>query len=195
MKKYIFDIGGVLLNFNINKLTDSIAKNKRCEPTNIRNLFKMDLIYKVETGKMKCSDFYINHIKSNIPEMSYEEWIEAWMDNYSINLTGMKLLEKLKKKGNKVYILSNLAEYNKIAIEKKFPDFFSLCERNFFSYELGLFKPDINIFNEVSRIINEKPENCVFLDDMEENVSGARNAGMIGIHFSNDNLDSILNIS
>ncbi|MCX7708363.1 MAG: HAD family phosphatase [Clostridia bacterium] len=191
MYSFIFDIGGVLIRYNTQEVIDILSAKTKCAPDKIERLFQHDLLYQVETGRMACNAFYENHILNAMPEISYEDWIQAFMEHYSVNPEGMELLQELKAKGHKVYILSNLAEFHKVAIERSLPEFFHHCEKNFYSYELGFHKPEKEIFEAVCSSIGEKPENCVFFDDMPANVEGANQAGMIGIRFSNECIDEI----
>ncbi len=47
--------------------------------------------------------------------------------------------------------------------------------------ETGYAKPNPKIFEEALRRLNVKAENCIFVDDTEENVQAARSLGMKGI--------------
>ena len=46
------------------------------------------------------------------------------------------------------------------------------------SSRLGLAKPDPLAFEAAARLVGVKPAECVFLDDREDNVEGARRAGL-----------------
>ncbi|MFI5729331.1 HAD family hydrolase [Kribbella sp. NPDC051587] len=55
------------------------------------------------------------------------------------------------------------------------------------SGEVGLRKPEPEIFLLAARRVNLRPAECVFVDDLEVNVDGARALGMTGIlHTSYD---------
>lgn len=56
-------------------------------------------------------------------------------------------------------------------------------ERMFFSYEVGVMKPDERIFQAALRELHICPEASVFIDDFVHNVEGARAVGMHAIHF------------
>ena len=53
-----------------------------------------------------------------------------------------------------------------------------------FSYRVHLLKPDAAIYNLLLQTYDLKAEDCVFLDDMQPNVDGARRVGMQAIRFS-----------
>jgi putative hydrolase of the HAD superfamily len=49
------------------------------------------------------------------------------------------------------------------------------------SGEVGMRKPDAEIFLEAARQLGLEPPDCVFVDDLEQNAEGARMVGMHGI--------------
>ena len=51
------------------------------------------------------------------------------------------------------------------------------------SYEVKLMKPDKAIYLALCQKYGLDPAECVMIDDLEENVSGARQAGMKGLVF------------
>lgn len=191
MYSYIFDIGGVLINYDSEALAKKLAEANGCDREAVYGLFSHDLLYQVETGRLSCEDFFNGHVCGVLPGLSYEDWTNAFAGHYTLNPAAFELLLELKQKGRKVYILSNLAEFHKIAIERALPEFFSYCDHNFFSYEMGYHKPEREIFQSLCSAIGEVPERCVFLDDIPENIEGARNAGLIGFVYSNGEIDRI----
>ena len=191
MYSYIFDIGGVLVQYDSSKIIKRLAQKTNCDSREIERLFQLDMLYDIETGRITREEFYEKRICRFLPGISFEDWMQTYVDHFEINPPAMKLLLYLKQKGNKVYILSNLAEFHKQAIESKIPGFFNLCDKNFLSYELGFHKPEQEIFKTVVRDIGEKAENCVFFDDIPKNIEGANKAGMIGILYSDEHVSDI----
>ena len=70
-----------------------------------------------------------------------------------------------------------------LRIEERFPGFFQLSDRSFFSCDLGCVKPDPEIFRRVLREIGAPAERCVFLDDTPGHVAMARKLGLHGYVF------------
>jgi glucose-1-phosphatase len=54
----------------------------------------------------------------------------------------------------------------------------TLFDEVFLSYELGLVKPDADIFRHVTGVLGVAPERTLLLDDNQPNVDGARSIGM-----------------
>jgi epoxide hydrolase-like predicted phosphatase len=50
------------------------------------------------------------------------------------------------------------------------------------SGEVGLRKPEPEIYRLVARRLRLAPEQCVFVDDLRANVRGAVDVGMVGVH-------------
>jgi putative hydrolase of the HAD superfamily len=54
---------------------------------------------------------------------------------------------------------------------------FEVYDHRFLSFELGLLKPDREVFDHVAKLVELPPERILFLDDNQQNVDGARSAG------------------
>ena len=193
MKKpiFIFDLGNVLVNFSEKELITIIAEESGLPYEEIWDNRIDDDLIAVETGKLSPKEYFEKSVRRKIPHWKYDDLIQLWIDVFFLNPDGRGLFLNLKKKGYDVYILSNLAEFNKIAVERKFPGFFKESTENIFSYKLGFHKPDPRIYRTVTERVRVRPEDCVFFDDAYKNVEGARQAGWMGIHFCKDNFPEI----
>jgi len=191
MSVVIFDIGGVLIDFDLADLLERIAEESRLSESEAIAIWDEPERIQVETGLMDARSYFGHLVDVAGLNWSYQDWVQLWADVYAINNPGMDLLRKLKSKGHCVCILSNLAEFNKEAIDLKYPSFFAESEHNFFSYELGYHKPDPRIYRQVCKALSVSPERCVFIDDMVENADGATAVGMKGIAFLNDRIGEI----
>ena len=54
----------------------------------------------------------------------------------------------------------------------------------FHSWQIGYAKPDPAFFTHIVETLGVEPGEAVFVDDMVENVRGAREAGLQAVHFS-----------
>ncbi len=54
------------------------------------------------------------------------------------------------------------------------------------SARVGVAKPDARIYHHAARLFGVEPRACVHIDDFEDNVSGAREAGFRAIHHVGD---------
>ena len=90
----------------------------------------------------------------------------------------------LKNQGFKVYVLSNFSE--KIWKDcKDALEFFEYTDGGIISYQEHLIKPDPAIYNLLLERYGLKAEECVFIDDLQENIDAAKKQGIYGIVFQN----------
>jgi HAD superfamily hydrolase (TIGR01509 family) len=191
VRHVIFDIGGVLINYDFRRLASALSGRTDQDPRRLLALLAQDVVHEVETGRTDPEDFFHRVMAPLLPGMTYDDWIGAWADNYSVNAPGWALLEDARESGRTVSLLSNLAHYNQLAIERKFPDFFRTPHHSFYSYELGFQKPDPRIYEAVCQALGVAPDECFFLDDLEENVRSAREVGMGALRFQNERIPEI----
>ena len=76
----------------------------------------------------------------------------------------------LKKMGLNVYVLSNFSDYT---------------DGGIISYKEHLIKPDPAVYNLLLERYGLKAKECVFIDDLQENVDAAVKQGIHGIVFKN----------
>ncbi|RKY58725.1 MAG: hypothetical protein DRP96_08020 [Candidatus Neomarinimicrobiota bacterium] len=53
------------------------------------------------------------------------------------------------------------------------------------SYQVGTRKPDKAIYQKALNIAGQSPENCLFIDDLPENVRAARDVGIRSHQYQN----------
>ena len=93
-------------------------------------------------------------------------------------------MRDLKKKGYKVYILSNFSEFGFNRVKDTF-DFLPYADGALISYEVKLVKPDRKIYETLCERFDITPENAVFLDDNAKNTKAAREFGLHAITVEN----------
>jgi putative hydrolase of the HAD superfamily len=54
------------------------------------------------------------------------------------------------------------------------------------SARVGVAKPDARIYHRAAEMIGAEPAACIHIDDLEDNVRGARDAGFAAIHHQGD---------
>lgn len=93
-------------------------------------------------------------------------------------------IEDLKKRGYRVYYLSNYSEHLMRA-NPDILDFLPHMDGGVFSCYVKLIKPDPEIYRTILAKYGLKAEECVFIDDREDNAAAARQLGMQAIRFEN----------
>lgn len=113
----------------------------------------------------------------------------VWVETRRAGLTPwpdmLALVAELKAQGVTVGLLSNndlLALEELDALVPGLPAL--MAPYGFVSAQFGMRKPDPALFRAVCARIGVAPERALFVDDLEENVAGARAAGMSGHVFA-----------
>ncbi|RJQ80964.1 HAD family hydrolase [Pseudonocardiaceae bacterium YIM PH 21723] len=87
----------------------------------------------------------------------------------------LSVVRRLRDHGVRTALVSNVEGR---AAGARFPEFDAVV----LSGEVGVAKPDPEIFRLTARLLELPPETCVFVDDLAGNARGAVTAGMIGVH-------------
>lgn len=187
IKNIIFDFGGVIINIDF-RLT--INAFKKLGFVNIEEaIFKAEgseILLQMEKGIISHADFYdeIRRI-SNLSLTNFkieEAWNKLLLD---IPRKRIKILEKIKS-DYRIFLLSNTNSIHykqyRLQLQDKFgyPDYNYLFEKAWFSFNLGLVKPDKDIFQFVLKDAGLNPEETLYIDDLKINVDAAVNEGMKG---------------
>jgi putative hydrolase of the HAD superfamily len=61
-------------------------------------------------------------------------------------------------------------------------DFPHLFDAVVISGECGMRKPEPEIFQHAADLLGLPPEQCIFIDDIEANITAAQACGMTGVH-------------
>lgn len=189
-KNIIFDLGGVLLDIDYDH-----AKNA-FEALGVRNFDQLynqsragELFRELEVGNISPSGFHRQFNDQTGLNLSADEIDNAWNKMLlGFRESSLKYLEYLRSLPQvQLMLLSNT---NSIHYEKfrdiyhftlrqhPFEAYFTHC---FYSFEIGLRKPDIGCYQWVLNRAAVNPEETIFIDDSPENISAAAKTGINAI--------------
>ncbi|MFC4873572.1 HAD family hydrolase [Negadavirga shengliensis] len=186
----IFDLGNVIYDIDYQLTFDKLnSRLPEHEHEKIKEFMVSTHHFDLETGKINEEAF-----RNGVRAFFGQEWEDGWIDEVwnsllvDIPLERLDLLLSLKSK-YKLYMLSNTnAIHFKVVEEvfrKKIPGHWpALFDRLFLSHEMGLRKPDMAIYQQVVKEIGAEPSQCLFFDDLEENLKGAKDAGLQTFHIN-----------
>ena len=169
-KNIIFDCGGVLHLWDPYELASVFTDNDNDKEIFVKDLFpKWHLL---DLG-MDNETFY-NTIKNEFPERLHKniyEIIYHWTDHFTVFKDMIDIVNSLKDEHN-LYLLSNMP-HSFAEIAKKSEEF-KVFDELFFSCDYGLVKPDTKFFKILLDKHNLNPKDCLFIDDVETNLLGAK---------------------
>ncbi|WP_245975827.1 HAD-IA family hydrolase [Amycolatopsis palatopharyngis] len=91
----------------------------------------------------------------------------------------LDVLERARSVGIRTALLSNAASGR--PVRRSLSAYF---DEQVFSGEVGVAKPDREVFLLTADLLGVPADACVFVDDAARNVAGAVAAGMVGVHHS-----------
>ena len=139
--------------------------------------------YATQPGQLRHGDEPVALLPERLHDAT-RGLIEKW-DDPIVPVEGMlELLQALKAKGYRLYLLSNAATRQPIYWARA--EASKLMDGALISAEVKLLKPDPQIYRTFLRKFALRPEECVFIDDTPINVEGALYENMAGIVFNMD---------
>lgn len=185
IKTIIFDLGGVILTHK-KTLIEDILSDIFPSIKNEAFLFYTEKKRLIRTGKITSGEFLTSLIKELGSSMDLSTLKKVWIDEYKkvahIDNTMLQLIDRLRKK-YQIYLVTDTMDIHDEYNSKR--GIYSHFTRVFKSYEEGLIKPDIHAFENVLQKIRAKANECVFIDDLEENIRAAQSLGMKGTVYKN----------
>lgn len=179
VKNIIFDVGRVILDFSHEKFFQNLDSHGVTFNRSIDSAVEELKLLEFEHGFISDKDFLemINQKLSS--PLATDAIAKCWYDIFS-PVTEMVALAKKLKETHKVYLLSNTNNLHWQHIVEEY-DFNSLAHGILASCEIGAMKPDPKIYKAAEKKFSLLPEEIVFIDDIERNITGAKNVGWNGI--------------
>lgn len=186
IKNIVFDLGRVLIEWNARKYLKSFGYDDETVEELNKIIFKSKEWEECDIGKYENNSDLPPILSKKYPKYSAkikEALTKEWVKMLNLKEDTSEYLINLKNSGFKIYILSNLSKeaYDNNSKYK----FFKFIDGGVYSFESRKMKPDQEIYIELLEKYKLIPEETIFIDDMEENISVANNLKIHGIIFNN----------
>ncbi len=196
IKAIIFDVGGVL---ELSK-SPHIYKHKGYRDIGVHEYISRKLGISVDQWFDSMDTTYAKSVEGKISKNETIEIIarnvgvsnknfkkiviNAYRKNFKQNKQLFKQAFKLKKLGYKISILSDQWHLSKESLmnDKEYKRFSPVIV----SCDVGIRKPNPKIYFLVLRELNNKPSECLFIDNQKWNVDAARKLGIESILFKDN---------
>lgn len=186
IKNIIFDLGGVVLDIDYKKTEEEF---KKLGVHNLESVFtltaQVELFNNFDCGLITPADFrnslrtYLNmNLSDSEIDIAWNALLLEW------NMERMNLLDDLRK-NYRIFLLSNTnIIHSRIYNDKLIKltggrDLKSYFEKVYYSYEVGLRKPNSAIFNLVLSENGLNLSETLFIDDTLEHINSARELGLL----------------
>ncbi len=182
IRNIVFDLGGVLVDFFPERCMETLGFSDAARQSFREKIFGA---LWASCDRIPYEEEEIRALfKRHVP--GFEAEVDRlWDDLSSITYPmpySMAWLLRLKRRGFRIYILSNYGKCSFAFNEPRYP-FLKLADGKLISYEVQKLKPEAEIYRALLMRYGLKAEESVFLDDVPANVEGARKLGFSGIVF------------
>ena len=174
----IFDFGDIFINLDKKATIDGLERlglsswNEDLDQLNIS----------FEKGQISRDDFLLG-IQKQIPNATIDEILMAWNAVLlDFPLYRLEFLQLLSKKF-RLFLLSNTDAIHIDHFEQRegasfYGDFYQCFEKVYFSYEMGMRKPDAEIYTTLINRHELAPKRTLFVDDKKDNTDAAKALGL-----------------
>lgn len=183
IKTIFFDVGGVLLVDFIDKKIVHMAEKYHKDPLVLLKA-KTKIRPFADLGQISDPEFWQKVLDEVGILATEDDWA---LDSYMQPIEGvLAIVKSLKQGGYRIAILSNDSREMATARRQKYR-FDVLFHDIIISSEHGVIKPDPEIYWIALKRMRLFPENCLFIDDRQDNLNTAAEIGMYTILFQNAN--------
>jgi len=178
----IFDMGGVLVWTHWERATEPLAKLAGVSPERVlETILNTDANISYMSGEMDSSEFANGVLEGLGIDIQQDELLAIWDSILAPNPDALPVLERLK--GRYRLVLGSNTDIGHFKRSVELQPALGLFDDLLLSYELGLCKPDPAFFELGLASLEIPVEECVFIDDLAENVASAKGVGIEAIQF------------
>ena len=180
MRGLLVDFGGVLTTDVFRSFRD-FCDREGLDPETVRRLFREDpealeLLRRLERGDIDEDEFSAE-FGPMLGVADHQGLVDRLFAGMSPDEAMVGAVKAAKRAGIRTGLISNswgAGRYDRDA----FPELF---DGVVISGEVGLHKPEPDIFRLGAERVGLPPEECVFVDDLRENCAGAEAVGMTAV--------------
>ena len=185
----IFDFGGVIINLDYSKPVDEFKKLGISDSKKLYSKEEQTSLFdSLECGQISDEKF-LNEIRKKSNTNDLELIRKAW-NSILLNIPEERvhLLKKLSLK-YKIYLLSNtnsihLNEIISAYGEKKWRNFISIFNEVYFSNQIGMRKPNEDVFFYLIKKNKLDVSKTLFIDDSPQHIKTAKKIGFKTYHLT-----------
>jgi len=186
IKNVVFDMGGVLMDWDPERISRVLSDDPEDAALVAHAVFDSREWGWIDAGALS-EDALAWVAKMRVPERLHDvvdRFVYHWDDAFDPLPEMGELVRELKADGYGVYLLSN-AGRSFVRYRARIPAIDCMDGIVVSCYE-HVVKPDAAIYQLLCERYGLEIGGCLFVDDMERNVVGARRAGMQGYTYDGD---------
>ena len=175
----IFDMDDVLCRYDFDARLARMAEMTGVDADTInRVIFEEGFDERADAGDYTAESYHQEFCRRIGASLSVEQWVEARASSMQPDPEVLDMARRVKRDAG-VAMLTNNGPLLEQHIHRVFPEVIEIFgEHAFFSCGFGTCKPDPRVFERVTKRLGVEPAETLFIDDTEEYVKGAIEAGL-----------------
>src|SRR5919204_1467498 len=175
----VFDFGNVLVDIDFGRAFAVWAGAAGVAVARVKSRFRFDDSYRAhERGEIDIRAYFAALRRSLGISLTDEEFLSGWDAILGEPMPDIEPVVSELAAQWPLYVFSNTNPTHAARVASHYPSLMRHFRHFFTSCELGARKPETEAFARLAKRIGTAPERPAFFDDLEENVPGARNAGL-----------------
>ncbi len=175
----LFDLGGVVIQNDINRIFARWAEHAGCDLADIRKKISFNEYYtRCECGETDITGYFAHLRTTHGINISDKQFLDGWNSIFVGEMPGISLLLEKAKANFPLYAFTNTDRSHERVWSVRFSSVLSHFKRIFVSSTIGMRKPHAAAFNYVVQEIGVSASRIMFFDDVRENVEGAIASGL-----------------
>lgn len=185
MQAVLCDLGGVVIQIDPDRIREQWARMSALPAADVYAAYPDEVYYEFERDELTVSE-YVGHVRARLRlEGTDEEILAAFNALYiGADQATVELLRGLRERGVLMLALTNTNRAHHQVWCRRFAEVLGVFDRVHCSHDLGLRKPEPEVFRAVLDEHDLKPAEVVFIDDVRGHVSAAEAIGLDGVAFS-----------
>lgn len=178
----VFDLGGVVFTNGTRRFIKALTQRYSLDQSKVKQVLDGSIGYDYRRGVLGRDEFWDKVIgRLKLTENS-EKLEQEWISYYELIEDTKDLILKLKAKYQVWYLSNNVKERAK-ALDKRF-GFTKWFDGGIFSHEVGMIKPNPDIYRLLLKKAQVEPQKAVFIDDKESSLKPAITLGITPVLFT-----------
>lgn len=180
VKNLLFDLGGVIYGIDIQRMYDAFQPMLQpgYEMVKFTKEDQHEVFYRMDKGEVPTEEFAAVLKETYHLNGSTEEILDAWNALLVSVLPGREEGFAALAPHYNMALLSNTNFFHRRDFEPKCQEIFKHMDRLFFSCEMGMRKPDAEIYLTTLSEMGWKAEETLFIDDTRSNIDAAAALGI-----------------
>ncbi|HTP80291.1 MAG TPA: HAD-IA family hydrolase [Bacteroidota bacterium] len=178
----LFDLGNVLVQYRPQSFWECLGLGAAELRNPLLSAVSSATAY-FEMGQISTDEYFDLLVRVFGGKFRRQKIVDAAASVLTTPVDGMDRLVRRIAKRAEIALVSNTNQFHYAYCVREVPAM-AQFSKQYLSFRMGVMKPSAEFYQHVLRDQRRRASTMMFVDDVEENVAGARSAGMRGIIFT-----------